>query len=267
MGMSEDSAAGAGCRGAAANCELLISLAEGHAKLCEDAGIVGAGAIVQAMAVGLVIEVWRNGPVEAMHSSRRGPSDAAMFAESTALHGVAVEAVTADNRNFGLLDIERHLLDRVRPWAGTGGRNLKDLGYGFLGQYERHVKDRTDALMSLGDHTCVSDALQVYLVRRAMLYGRNHMGMPGWQVIVDRIGVLLTHPDHPAWGDAGRGPEALAGMPQRTPPVDQLTATLLANPASLSVDVLEWLSDHLLYCAAPPYRTRAWETAELDDCK
>jgi hypothetical protein len=265
--MSEDSAAGSPCRGAAANCELLISLAEGHAKLCEDEGIAGPGAIVQAIAVGLVIEVWRNGPVEAMHSSPRGPSDAAMFAESTALHAEAVKALTAANRNFGLIDMERHLLDRVRPWAGTGGRNLKDLGYGFLGQYERHVKDRTDALMSLGDHTCVSDPLQLYLLRRALAYGRNHKGMPGWPVIVKRIGTLLAHPDHPAWGDARRGPAALAGMPQQTPPVDQLTATLLANPASLPVDVLEWLSDHLLYCAAPPYWTRAWETTETDDCK
>jgi hypothetical protein len=38
------------------------------------------------MAVGLVIDVWRHGPVEDMHCGKRGPDDAAMFAESTSLH-------------------------------------------------------------------------------------------------------------------------------------------------------------------------------------
>jgi len=104
---------------------------------------------VNAMAVGLVIEVWRNGPVEEMHASGRGPRDAAMFAEFTALHNEAVKALTAEDRNFGLIDFERQLLDRSRPWAGTGGRTVKDLGYGFLGHYARHVKDRTNVVLAI----------------------------------------------------------------------------------------------------------------------
>lgn len=205
------------------------------------------------MAVGLVIEVWRNSPVEDMHASRRGPSDAAMFAESTALHNKALVALTTANRDEGLIDFEEHLLDRTRPWAGTGGRTLKDLGYGYLGQYRRHVKDRTNALMGLDDHTCVNDALEGYLVNRALTYGRFHKGMPGWCMIVERIGVLLAHPDHAAWRDRSRGAQALAEMPPCVQSIDQLTATLLSAPSTLPVETLEWLSDHFLYCAAPPY--------------
>lgn len=119
------------CGGVPSNCELLTSLNDRHVQRCEEAGISGSEAVVSAMAVGLVIEVWRNGPVEDMHSSRRGPGDAAMFAESTSLHDRALEALTAADRAFGLLDFEEHLLDRERLWAGTGGRSLKDLGHGF----------------------------------------------------------------------------------------------------------------------------------------
>ncbi|OLZ44684.1 hypothetical protein BS329_35865 [Amycolatopsis coloradensis] len=206
-----------------------------------------------AMAVGLVIEVWRNGPVEDMHAGRRGPSDAVMFAESTALHDVAVAALTAENRNFGLIDFEEHVLDRARPWAGAAGRTLQDLGYGFLGQYARHAKDRTNALMGLGDHTCVDDPLQPYLVRKAVMYGADHKGMPAWPLVVGRIGLLLSNPDHPAWRRSGRGRQALAEMPPQVQSICQLTEALVTSPSTLSVEVLEWLSGHFLYCAAPPY--------------
>ncbi|GAA1937372.1 hypothetical protein GCM10009754_00500 [Amycolatopsis minnesotensis] len=199
-----------------------------------------------------MIEVWRNGPVENMHASRRGPSDAAMFAESTALHQEAVKALTARKRGYGLLDFERHLLDRERPWAGAGGRTLTDLGYGFLGDYKQHVKARANALLDLNRHTCVHDPLEVYLIPKAIMYGRRHMGMPGWPTIVERIRILLSHPEHRAWGEAGRGAQAVAEMPSGQS-IDELASTLLTQPDTLPVEVLEWLSDHLLYCAAPPY--------------
>ncbi|WP_326550243.1 hypothetical protein [Micromonospora sp. NBC_01813] len=101
------------CVRASRNCELLIGLGELHAERCAQATITGPDAVVNAAGVGLVIEVWRNGPVEDMHAGRRGPSDAAMFAESTALHGEAVKALTAVNRAPGLIDFEEHLLDRT----------------------------------------------------------------------------------------------------------------------------------------------------------
>jgi hypothetical protein len=217
------------------------------------AGIVGLGAVLSAAAVGLVIEVWRSGPVEDMHAGRSGPGNAAMFAESTALHAFAVIALTAPNRKTGLRDFEAHLLDRERPWAGTGGRTLPDLGYGFVGHYRRHVKDRINELMALADHTCVPAPLETYLIPRAFMRGLDHKGMPGWPVIVDRIGVLLADPDHPRWGDDRRGHQALEELPAQVTSVGDLTATLLTNPSLLPQDVLEWLCRHLLYSAGPPY--------------
>jgi hypothetical protein len=221
-------------------------------ELCEQVGIAGPDAMLSAAAVGLVTEVWRNSPVENMHAGRRGPSDAAMLAESTSLHDAALGALTADNRSFGLLDFERHLLDRERSWAGTGGRTLKDLGYGHLGDYRRHVKDRVNALMGLADHTCVPDPVGTHLLPIAVMYGREHKGMPGWPVVVQRIGVLLADPDHPQWHE-DYGHRALREMPVQVDSVEALMAGLLSSPSTLSQEVLDWLSDHLLYCAGPPY--------------
>jgi hypothetical protein len=241
------------CAGASHNCALLVAIDERHAVRCEEAAISGSDAMLSAMAVGLVIEVWRNSPVENMHAGRRGPSDATMFAESTDLHRHAVKALTVSNRSMGLLDLEYHLLDRSRPWAATGGENLTALGYGFLGDYRKHVKDRINVLMALSDHTCVADPAAAYLVARALTYGRNHKGMPEWPAIVARIGLLLADPNHPEWRDPARGANAIATMPPSIPEIDELTGMLLDQPSDLPVDVLEWLTDHLLHCAGPPY--------------
>lgn len=94
------------------------------------------------------------------------------------------------------------------------------------------------------------------------MYGRNHKGMPGWRVIVERVRVLLADPEHPAWWGAGRGARAIAEMPAQVQSVDQLAATLLTSPSTLQVEVLEWLSDHLLYCAGPPYGRSEWEAGD-----
>ncbi len=256
--MAEDSrrSPAALCPGDRHNCGLLLRSWESDRERRAKAGISGPEAVLSAMDVGLVIDVWRNGPVEDMHCARRGPGDAAMFAESTSLHDQAVKALSAGDRPTGLLEFEDHLLDRGRPWAGTGGKTLNDLGYGFLGQYHRHVKDHINTLLDLSGHTCVADPHEPFLITTALKYGRHHKGMPKWPVIVERIRILLADPAHPAWGKDGTGAQALAETPRETP--EGLTASLLTAPSSLPLTVLEWLSHHLLCCAAPPYSLR-WD--------
>ena len=244
------------CQGLPSNCAVLSQAADMHVERCERAGVTNRGELLSAAAVGLVVQVWRTSPLEEMHASRRGPSDAAMFAESTALHEVAIAALTAHDRTVGLLDFEEHLLDRERPWAGTGGRTLTDLGYGYLGAYRRHVKERINVLISFGRHTCVPDPLETVLLPSAVSDGIDHKGMPTWPVIVQRIALLLADPDHPQWPD-GRGQQALNQMPPQVTSIAGLTASLLKSPSALPQEVLDWLSQHLLYCAGPPYRS-AW---------
>ena len=90
---------------------------------------------------------------------RRHTTDAAHRRKSPVTKQ-SVTALTADNRPIGLLELENHLLDRQRTWAGTGGKTLKDLGYGFLGQYRWHVKDHINRLLNFGHHTCIDDPLE-----------------------------------------------------------------------------------------------------------
>ncbi|MGW0023860.1 hypothetical protein [Rhodococcus sp. NPDC003383] len=211
------------------------------------------------MAVGLVEDVWRNGPVEGMHGSKRGPSDTTMFAESTALHTHAVEALSSPDRVHGLLDFEQHLLDRERVWACTDGRTLKELGYGHLGAYTRHVRGRINLMIHLDQHTCTDIALESFLVYQALRTGARHKGMPEWPLIVERIGVLLADPNHPSWPDESRGSLARSSMPNSVVSVEDMQHALLEDPPSLPCDVLDWLSQFFLYCAGPPYRM-VWDS-------
>ena len=114
-------------------------------------------------------------------------------------------------------------------------------------------------MLNLADHTNVDDPLELYLVNRALTMGRDHKGMPEWTVVVDRIATLLEAPQHPAWHDDLRGGEARAHMPPAIVSIDALKATLLNRPSDLSDDVLAWLSDYFLYCAAPPYSRVHWD--------
>jgi hypothetical protein len=246
------------CPGDPHNCELLLRSREAYQERYGKADISGHDATVSAMAVGLVINTWRNGPVEEMHCGKRGLDDAAIFAESTSLHDQAVRALTAGSRPIGLLEFEDHLLDRGRPWAGTGGKTLKDLGYGFLGQYRRHVKDRINRLLDLGHHTCIADPLEPLLITTALLYGRHHKGMPRWPVIVERIGILLADPAHGEWGRDGQGRPGSRGDATGDAVARRTDRRPLERPVRPPRNVLERLSHHLLYCAATPYSLR-WD--------
>ncbi|UYP20878.1 hypothetical protein OED52_10360 [Rhodococcus sp. Z13] len=224
-----------------------------HEVSCREANIIGDEALLSAMAVGLVENVWRNGPVEAMHGSKRGPTDTMMFAESTALHVHAVRALSSQERAYGLLDFEKHLLDRKRPWACSGGRALRELGYGQLGNYTKHVRRHTNLLIHLDEHTCVDDALQSYLVFQALRTGAHHKGMPEWPRIVDRIGILLADSEHPAWPDKDRGLVARASLPDSVVSIEEMQRALLEDPSQLPCDILEWLTQFFLYSAGPPF--------------
>jgi hypothetical protein len=201
--------------------------------------------ILDVAAVGLVEKVWRTSPVEDMHASRRGPSDGEMFAESVALHKVARDALDSGT-NLALLDFERLLLDRNRPWA-TGGRTLQEMGYGNLKAFEKHVKTQIDVIMSINDEAG-PDVLLKYLAAFTALYGSSHFGMPRWPAIVSAVRDVLHDSAHPAWH--GRGSEIILAAPSQTPALDDLCQALLNAPDELPLPVLDWLTQRGVMMAA-----------------
>ncbi|ROS32117.1 hypothetical protein EDD35_7860 [Amycolatopsis thermoflava] len=91
------------------------------------------------------------------------------------------------------------------PPARVIKRRAVDPGPGIRSNHDRHVKDRITLFLSLRGHTCVREPLQIYLVNTALTFGRDHLGMPRWPVIVDRIRLLLTDLSRPAWREPERG--------------------------------------------------------------
>jgi hypothetical protein len=136
-----------------------------------------------------------------------------------------------------------------RAGAGTGGKTLNDLGYSFLGQYRRHVKDHVNTLLDLSGHTCDADPLEPFLITTALRYGRHHKGMPKWPVIVERIGIHSAGRSSASrLGKDGTGAQALAEMPRETPTPQGLTAALLSAPSSCPSQ--SWSGSVIICCAA-----------------
>lgn len=191
--------------------------------------------LISVAAVGLVVQVWRNSPVEDAHASRRGPSDGEMMAESLHLHAVA-RGFLEGNATFPFLDFERHLLDLDRPWAGTS-RTVKSMLFGHLGRFRQHVKCSVNGLMAIDRAAGREAVLRVICV--AMPSGDRHFGTPGWDQVVDVAVSRLSCPGDPCWGEGGYE-RAIVRLPSRF--VEQpaeFGAVLRRDPGSFGPEVLD----------------------------
>jgi hypothetical protein len=227
------------------NAEIIANLA-GRWPEWELQGIgPGQESIVRAAAVGMVFNVWRNGPLEDMHGGggKRGlgPSDGEIFAESVSLHRHAVHVLRSGERHM-MLEFEQIVLDRNRPWA-AGGRTLQVMGYGYLGEFAKHVRSRINALLSL--HRIYGQKVMLgYLIAQAGPVREFHFGMPRWWQIVDNVDWMMRHSAHPRWRDY------VEAAPEQTPSVDELCTALRAAPDRLALPVLEWLTSNCILMVA-----------------
>ncbi|WP_244315505.1 hypothetical protein [Streptomyces albidochromogenes] len=95
-----------------------------------------------AAAHGLVLSVWRNGPIEDAHASRptsrrKALHDGTMLAHNTWLTRQAFDVLGSDDQ-FRLYALEDMVLDRDTVWPGCEG-TLTDFGWGFLGEIKKQV--------------------------------------------------------------------------------------------------------------------------------
>ncbi|MEV5989235.1 hypothetical protein AB0L85_30320 [Streptomyces sp. NPDC052051] len=100
-----------------------------------------------AAAHGLVLSVWRNGPIEDAHASRptsrrKALRDGTMFARNTWPTRQGFDVLGSDDQ-FPLYELEDLVLDRDMVWPGCEG-TLTDFGWGFLGEIKKQVKQRID---------------------------------------------------------------------------------------------------------------------------
>ncbi|MFE4537816.1 hypothetical protein ACFRKB_22465 [Streptomyces scopuliridis] len=185
--------------------------------------------LVSAAAVGLVADVWREGPLEEIHAADGGPSDGDIFAQSVDLYRRARAALVAarDDGPEVLLAFVAVASDVDLPWAGGSRFALRTVS-ASVEEFIQHVDDRvwftSEVMREQGWRAGL-----LHRATSAAFKAPAHFGMPGWPGAVasamERLAVL----------DRSGAPEALTDLAA-------VEAALLEAPDRLGTDALDWIS-------------------------
>ncbi|MFI1381218.1 hypothetical protein [Embleya sp. NPDC020886] len=190
--------------------------------------------LLNAAAVGLVSDAWREGPLDEIHAADDGPSDGEVFAQSVDLYRRARASLVAarDDGPEALLAFVAVASNLDLPWAGGSRfvlRTMSESGAEFV----RHIDDRvwfTAEMMR-------KQGWRAGLLHRAMsaaFTASTHFGMPGWSAAVTSAMERL------AAADRSDAPEALTDLAA-------VEAALHEAPDRLGADALDWISRRALF--------------------
>ncbi|MFC8131349.1 hypothetical protein [Streptomyces sp. NPDC057302] len=198
-----------------------------------------------AAAHGLVLSVWRNGPIEDAHASRptsrrKALPDGTMFARNTWLTRQAFDVLGSDDP-FRLYALEDLILDRDMVWPGCEG-TLKDFGWGFLGEIKKQVKQYIDMFRHFEKRLPPDDFL-VFAGAPRIGTSSRHYGMPKWPACVEAAMRRLRGEDEDflhEWGDLmtriGPAPAPV------TADLGAIRKLLLESPWELGDENLGWFA-------------------------
>ncbi|MET8540577.1 hypothetical protein ABZW03_07965 [Kitasatospora sp. NPDC004799] len=184
--------------------------------------------LVNAAAVGLVADVWRDGPLDAIHAAGAGPSDGEIFAQSVDLYRTARAALLAARDDGpGELVVFQAIASDVRlRWAGGSPFTLMACGEPteeFCQDVYNRIWFTGKQMKELGWRTALMHCAMSAAVRAS-----GHFGMPGWTAVADaalrRIGVLDR-----------------TGAPRTLHDLVGVESALREAPDRLGADALEWL--------------------------
>ncbi|OCC07660.1 hypothetical protein [Streptomyces sp. PTY087I2] len=190
-----------------------------------------ADALLSAAAVGLVVDTWRKGPLDAIHAAADGPSDGEIFAQSVDLYRRARAALTAARENGpeALLAFVAVASDVDLPWAGGSSFALRTVSKP-VAEFVQQVDDR----VRFTARVMREQGWRAALLHRALsaaVKASAHFGMPRWPTTVASVAERLAELDR------SNAPEALADL-------TSVETALLEAPDRLGVDALEWISRH-----------------------
>ncbi|TMR96126.1 hypothetical protein [Nonomuraea basaltis] len=184
-------------------------------------------ALVSAAAVGLVLDAWRNSPLEDIHSEDNGPSDGEMFAQSVYLYRKAKTALTAARKGNlrPMFALEGMITNPQRRWAGGSSFTLASTG-ADLAAFHEHVESRLWYVRSVIEE----EGWRAALLRKAFsaVSASHHYGMPKWPHLVDGAMIRL------AAFESELLPEPLKDQ-------EAARTALREEPDRLGIDALEWL--------------------------
>ncbi|WP_327676464.1 hypothetical protein [Kitasatospora sp. NBC_00458] len=184
--------------------------------------------LVDAAAVGLVADVWRDGPLDAIHAAGTGPTDGEIFAQSVDLYRTARAALLAarDGGPEELLVFQAIASDVRLRWAGGSSFTLMACGEPteeFCHDVDNRIWFTGKQMKELGWRTAL-----MHRAMSAAVKTRGHFGMPGWPAVaataLRRTGAL----------DRTDAPGTLHDLAA-------VEAALREAPDRLGADALDWL--------------------------
>ncbi|MEU0697782.1 hypothetical protein ABZ349_27885 [Streptomyces niveus] len=185
--------------------------------------------LLNAAAVGLVEDAWREGPLDDIHSSDEGPCDGEIFAQSVDLYRRARAALVAAEEDGPevLLAFVAIASNTDLRWAG-GSRFSLRMTSESLAEFVQHVDDRvwftTELMRQHGWRTGL-----LHRAASATVKAPNHFGMPGWP------GTVASVIEHLAGLDRSGAPEVLTDL-------GAVEVALLEAPDRLGATALDWIS-------------------------
>ncbi|WP_430479767.1 hypothetical protein ACQZM9_26600 [Streptomyces sp. P11-1] len=185
--------------------------------------------LVSTAAVGLVVDAWREGPLDEIHSTDTGPSDGEIFAQSVDLYRRARAALVAARENGpeALHAFVAVASDVDLPWAGNSPFTLRAAS-GPVTEFVQHIDNRVWFTAEVMREQGWRAAL-LHRALSALAKAPTHFGMPEWPATVASVMARLAELDR---SDA---PKALADLAA-------VESALLEAPDRLGADVLHWIS-------------------------
>ncbi|WP_334663556.1 hypothetical protein [Streptomyces cyaneofuscatus] len=192
-----------------------------------------ADVLLSVAAVGLVVDAWREGPLDVIHAAADGPSDGDIFAQSVDLYRRACAALAAAREDGpeALLAFVAVASDVDLPWAGGSSFALRTVSEPVT-EFVRQVDDRVWFTAKVMREQGWRAAL-LHRAVSATVKASTHFGMPRWPATVASVLEHLTELDRSS------APEALADLAA-------VEAALLEAPDRLGADALDWISRHAL---------------------
>nr|WP_239146351.1 hypothetical protein [Streptomyces sp. SID10815] len=212
--------------GKTVDAELAEALSRGR-QLLEQQGVFATEEGLRwAAAYGIMLSVWRNGPIEDAHASRptsrrKALHDGTMFARNTWITRQAFDVLGSDDR-FRLYNLEDLILDRNAVWPGCDG-TLTDFGWGYLGEIKKHVKQRIDFFAHYEKKLTPDDFLVLAFCSQALMSHVDHYGMPKWPACVEAAVLRLRGEDEAFLAGCGDRMKSIGPAP------DEVSADRIAT--------------------------------------
>ncbi|MFE5971919.1 hypothetical protein ACFQ64_07170 [Streptomyces sp. NPDC056460] len=195
--------------------------------------------LLSAAAVGLVLDAWREGPLDEIHAHEEGPSDGEILAQGVDLYRRARKALLAarDEGPEALSAFVAVAADTRLRWAGDSAFILRRMtgepDDGLVTEFVRHLDNRVWYTAEMMRAAGWRGAL-LHRAASAVWKAPMHFGMPAWPSVVDAVITRLSRLDR-------------TGAPEPLADLDAVERALREAPDRLGVTALDWMAQRGLF--------------------